>query len=319
LKLEEEIDQIDLNIIDQNRLKSVSNSKKDRAGSLARLGHLLDVNINWSDFKQWTFSKYAKSYAPTVYCYAKKYAYMINGNLRDLDTLSESVRNQTIKSLITLSKYWGAHTEFKKRLNDYGIKVHRPSSFNSFLRILKSNNSNITKWYNNTLPNLRSNERTFLRFVLYSGMRKTEAIRSFNLIIELHRDDRLCEYYSKLPKSETKCLQHFKYHKMFLRNTKNVFISFIPEELINEIANSKHVTYPMIIKRMHRNKVKCRINELRDYYGTYLLHHGLLEQEVNLLQGRIPPSIFIKHYWSPKLSELRDRTLKAIRVLEQSL
>jgi hypothetical protein len=32
---------------------------------------------------------------------------VINGNLSDLDTLSESVRNQTIKSLITLSKYLG--------------------------------------------------------------------------------------------------------------------------------------------------------------------------------------------------------------------
>jgi len=65
--------------------------------------------------------------------------------------------------------------------------------------------------------------------------------------------------------------------------------------------------------------LKTRINELRDYYGTHLLHHGLLEQEVNLLQGRIPKSIFIRHYWSPKLSELRDRVLKAIIQLEQTL
>jgi hypothetical protein len=48
-----------------------------------------------------------------------------------------------------------------------------------------------------------------------------------------------------------------------------------------------------------------------------MLHHGLLEQEVNLLQGRIPASIFVKHYWSPKLTELRDRVFKALNELEQ--
>jgi len=68
-----------------------------------------------------------------------------------------------------------------------------------------------------------------------------------------------------------------------------------------------------------RNKLKCRMNELRDFCGTYLLQHGILEPEIDLLQGRIPPSIFTKHYWSPKLSELRDRTLEAFRQLEQTL
>jgi intergrase/recombinase len=72
----------------------------------------------------------------------------------------------------------------------------------------------------------------------------------------------------------------------------------------------------MIRKRLLRNKLKCRINELRDFYGTYLLQHGILEAEINLCQGRIPPSIFIKHYWSPKLSELRDRIFKALEGLD---
>ncbi|MEM3610415.1 MAG: hypothetical protein QW076_05975, partial [Candidatus Anstonellales archaeon] len=68
-----------------------------------------------------------------------------------------------------------------------------------------------------------------------------------------------------------------------------------------------------------RNGLKLRLNELRDFYGTYLLQHGILEAEINLLQGRIPPSIFIKHYWSPKLSELKDRIFKALTELEQTI
>ena len=72
---------------------------------------------------------------------------------------------------------------------------------------------------------------------------------------------------------------------MFIRNTKNVYISFVEESMIEKIAESKRVTYQQIRKRLQRKKLPIKINELRDYFGTYMLQHGLLEQEVNLLQG----------------------------------
>jgi hypothetical protein len=49
-----------------------------------------------------------------------------------------------------------------------------------------------------------------------------------------------------------------------------------------------------------------------------MVRHGLIKEEVDLLQGRIPASIFIRHYWSPSFSELKDRTLKAIELLKQN-
>ena len=52
--------------------------------------------------------------------------------------------------------------------------------------------------------------------------------------------------------------------------------------------------------------------ELRDYFGTYLLNHGILEAEINLCQGRIPVDTFIRHYWSPKLKDLGNRIFKAL-------
>jgi intergrase/recombinase len=146
-------------------------------------------------------------------------------------------------------------------------------------------------------------------------LRKSETILSFNRIIELYNKGLLNEYYD----NNLNCLLHFKYPKDFIRKTKNCFISFIPEELLKQIQNSKPISYDAISRRLYRNNFKCRINELRDFYGTYLLQHGILEPEINLLQGRIPPSIFIKHYWSPKLSELRDRIFKALKELEQSI
>jgi len=249
-------------------------------------------------------------------CYVKRYyRFVFSDNLRDLDLLPQSIKNNCIKSLTILSKYLGAYDDFASKLKNHGIKLSSPSTFNAFLRIMNGNNSDILKWYSEVQGLLRNNEKTFLKYLLFSGLRKSEAIKSFDRIIELAKNSRLSEYYD----SSLNCLCHFKYPKDFIRKTKNCFITFITENLANEIANSDPITYEMIRKRLLRNKQRCRINELRDFFGTYLLRHGLLEQEINLLQGRIPPSIFVKHYWSPKLSELRDRTLKAMLELEQTL
>jgi len=56
----------------------------------------------------------------------------------------------------------------------------------------------------------------------------------------------------------------------------------------------------------------------RDYFGTFMLKHGLIKEEVDLLQGRIPTSIFLRHYWSPSFKELKYRTLEAINHIEES-
>jgi len=44
-----------------------------------------------------------------------------------------------------------------------------------------------------------------------------------------------------------------------------------------------------------------------------------LSEEVDLLQGRISKSVFVRHYLKENPMELRDRTLEALRQLEKSL
>jgi hypothetical protein len=273
-------------------------------------------NVDWSEFKFWVYNKYANSWAITICSYARKYLHLLT-NIRDIDNLQPTIRTNVIKSLIVLSKFLGISTDFKNELKNYGIKLGRPNNFTTFMRILNASNNNddLVQWFRNAFSKLRNDEQKYLVFLLYTGLRKEEAIKSFNKIIQLCRGNKLSEYYNE----ELSCLQHFKYPNEFIRNTKNVFISFVTKDLLNEIINCKPVTYDAMSRRLYRNNIKVRFNELRDYYGTYLLQHGILEQEINLLQGRIPPSIFIKHYWSPKLSELRDRVMMALKKLEQSM
>ena len=239
----------------------------------------------------------------------------MNGNLREIDAIPVGVRNNAIKSLIVLSKFIGVHKEFTQRLDDYGVKISKQDVFASFMRIYSNNSTDLLKWYKEAFATLRAHEQILLGFLVSSGLRKEEAITSFNKILELNKIGNLAQYYNE----ENSMLEHFRYKQLFLRSTKNVYVSIIPKSLIDEICNSQRVTYPAVLKRLRHNGLRCRLNELRDYFGTFMVRHGLIKEEVDLLQGRIPPSIFIRHYWSPSMRELKDRTLKAISELEQTL
>ena len=160
---------------------------------------------------------------------------------------------------------------------------------------------------------MNSNEQLYLKFTSLSGIRTREAIASFNLIIQLSKENRLSEYFNK----DLQCLEHFKFKDLFIRDTKNVYVTFIREDLISQITNSEPVTYYAIQKRLMKAGLKMRFNELRDNFATFTVRHGLIKEETDILQGRIGNSIFMRNYFSPGLKELRDRTLKAVEELQQ--
>lgn len=226
--------------------------------------------------------------------------------------MSDGVRNQVIKSLVCLSKYLGVHKEFKRKLEDYGVKVKKPSAFSSFLRIFNNKADDVLAWYRKAVQVLRPNEKVFLKFALMTGLRTGEAINSFNLIVKLGKEGSLHKYYNE----ELCTLEHFRFKELFLRGTKNVFISILPKSLILEVSNSETLTYNQLIKRLMRRGLRCKVNELRDYFGSFMIRHGLIREEQDLLCGRIPTNIFIRHYWSPSFKNLRDRTLMALQILE---
>jgi hypothetical protein len=271
-------------------------------------------NINWSEFETWVKGKYAKTYSVVILAYARKHHnIMFSDNLRELDSLPQSIRNNCIKSLTILSKFLGKHEEFHNRLKDYGIKLNGDSGINAFIRILNNNNNtdnNVIQWLKEVKSILRENENLLLEFLLKTGIRKDEAFLSFNLMVDLAKQNRLLEYYDE----SLNCLMHFRYPKLFLRHTKNVYLSFIPQSLLNRIANSEPVTYPAIRKRLSKKGLHLRLNECRDYFSTLMLNNGFNELEVNLMQGRISGILF-RHYFSPKLREMADRVFKVLETL----
>ena len=248
--------------------------------------------------------EYASSYIASVLPYAKKFCYILDsGNLKDLDLLSVHRRAHVVKALILLSKFRGNYSEFKAKLSEYGIKWERSNGLRAFLRIFSASNNDVLKWCREAQGNLRENEVLFSKFLLYSGLRVSEAIHSFNLVIELSEEDRVSDYFD----SGFGVLCRFKFPTLFIRRTKNCYITFLEPEFLQQITASQGMSYSGVRKRLERKHQRLRFNEFRDKFGTHLLSHGVLEAEINLLQGRIPVDIFIRHYWSPKLKELGTR------------
>jgi len=255
-------------------------------------------------------------YAKLQYSYVKKYGSLID-NPSEINNLPSGIRSNVMKSLINFSKYLGRYETFRSQLKNYGIKwVSSDNSFNSFLAIINNNHSTLGKWYSEALNAISDNEKLWLRFTLLTGLRKTESINSFNLIIKLAGEGKLSEYFNE----ESGILEHFRYRELFLRNSKNVYISIVTKDLISEIAKSSKVSYGAIRKRLTRNKQNLRIKELRSYFATFLRKHDILAEFIDLLQGRIPRSVFARHYLKIKdVKELVMQVLAITATIERDL
>ena len=99
-----------------------------------------------------------------------------------------------------------------------------------------------------------------------------------------------------------------------------VYISIVTKDLVAKIAQSTPVSYFAIRKRIVTHKQSVRIKELRSYFATYLRQHGILAEYIDLLQGRIPKSVFARHYLKiESIKELVQEINDVTSTIESSL
>ena len=288
---------------------------------LARIGHeppkLASVTaIDWDGFKQWCYGRFAKDWAAAVCRYARKNHRLLTGNLSELDTLTKAKRKNVLSSLVNLSKFLGIYEQFKGRMKNYGVKWASRKSLDSVVRILEAKDD-VLDWAKAATTGLDGKYATFVKFAVVSGIRKTEAINAFNQVVMLQGNGKLGDYYN----ADLQSLEHFKFPEKFIRDTKNVFFSFVPDSLIKQVLACDRISHTTLKRKLKKHGLDLRFDELRDYWATFLVHNGVIQQEVDLLQGRIGRSIFMRHYFSPSIKELRDRVLRAVAslgVLNQS-
>ncbi len=276
--------------------------------------NLGELKIDWISYKDFLNRKYNKQYSVALFNNSKRF-YGCYLNPSGIMSIPASTRSNVLKALIALSKYQGTYLGFKEKLRQYGIKWVRPDNFSVFLSIMNNRHDDLKDWYRTTQSILGTDYKLFLRFVVLTGLRKGEAITSFNKIVSLAQSGRLDEYHNR----ELSMLEHYKYPNEFLRRTKNVYISILPNELVEQVSRCKPITYSSIHKFLERRNIKLRLRELRSYYASFMSRHNVISEEVDLLQGRVSKSVFVRHYLKENPMELGDRTLEALRQLEKSL
>jgi len=81
--------------------------------------------------------------------------------------------------------------------------------------------------------------------------RYVEAVNAYNLTIQLSRQQRLEEYCD----ADRQLLEHYGFKDLFMRRSKKVFVSFIPEELIDDVRDSMPLTKNAIQNRINRASI----------------------------------------------------------------
>jgi len=297
-------------------LEGIRNGQYYSPMPVSAINRPYSMEINFKDYKVFLDNKYTnKLYAKAQFNYAKKYHDYLANPSKFL-SLQPSQRKNILKAMVCLSKYIGCYEEYKIKLKSYGIKwSNEDEAFKGFLAIFSHKHDTLPDYVKEIQPHLNTNEKVLIRFLAVTGLRKGEGIEAFNLIINLYSKGKLGEYYN----SDMQVLEHFRHGKVFLRGTKNTYISFVSQELINQICKCQPVTYYAIQCRFARKGLKLRLKELRSYNNTFLRKNNIISELVDVLAGRVPKSVFCRHYLAENMTSFSNQVLSIQKNLENTL
>ena len=72
-------------------------------------------------------------------------------------------------------------------------------------------------------------------------------------------------------------------------------------------------------KRLEHRGMNQRFKDLRSFYSSFMAKNGLMSEEIDLLQGRVPRSVFARHYLKENIDEFKARVLEGAAKLETLL
>jgi hypothetical protein len=224
--------------------------------------------------------------------------------------LSFDKRTHVMKALATLSKFLGCYDRWKKIVEKYQLrwtdnsKGAGPSSkgLEIFHNIYSKNN------YQDMIVQLKDACRKLdekysyaLLYCTLTGLRPAEACSSIRLLKE-RRDEYLSE--------DKKVMEHFRFPEVFMRRTKNAYISIMSDKIAEIVDSLESLSYNSIRLALRRQNLKMNMSICRKIYATYLRTEGIEQEIIDLLQGRIPKSVFVRHYYRPdssKFDEIREK------------
>ncbi len=110
-------------------------------------------------------------------------------------------------------------------------------------------------------------------------------------------------------------LKHYQFPSIFLRQTKNAYISVINQDILEIAKNtpSRENYYNSLRKRISiKNNFDMNMYYCRKVFATFLRNNGIEPEIIDLLQGRITRSVFINHYYRPDINQIITNKVRPV-------
>jgi hypothetical protein len=274
---------------------------------------LTTLSINWDKYKEYLYANQRPNTARLALKYGEKYCYILERmDIKDLLVLKPAKQRHIMKALANLAKYNGVYEEWNRLRRQDQLKWSSTNSLDIFERIMNNGSSydKMLEYVKQVLAVLPRSHANVIMFGTLTGLRPVEACNSVRLI------------HTNLPNylnSDLFILEHFKLKDIFIRTTKKSFISVMTDRLLQIAKTADYQSYTSIYAYLHKRGLPMRMNYCRKIFGTHLRYCGIESEMVNLLEGRISPEIFVRHYWSPNMKRDIERVRKAIDSLADQL
>jgi hypothetical protein len=261
-------------------------------------------------FHSWLLNQeYTEEYARYLTrCVREHLADYLSGNVA---ALLERKSQNYLAAGSALFRFLGRYDEWKMLLHRHGISWRKRDRTYFLGLILGRSNlvDELLTWMDAVKQRFPFERWFTVAFLGLSGLRLGEALKVLNMVA----DGRLDEMYNP----DIGALELWRF-KDFLRMSKKAFLVPISDR-VYDVLNSWRfrMTRHMLVKPLKKFGLPIRLGELRKLNATLLRKGGLMQEEVDVLQGRVPPTIFAKHYLALNLKDLCCRAKEVLRPYEE--
>jgi hypothetical protein len=177
------------------------------------------------------------------------------------------------------------------------LKWPKKEAYTVFNEIFNDSNesySAMLSWVKESICALPESFRNVILFNTLTGLRPNEGYKAMDLIRTQEN-----VYVDR----KRMLLMHYKHPEIFLRVSKKAYVSIIDEEILQIARKSEPITsYNLIRKTFEEYDVSMNMYYCRKVFATFMRNEGIEPEIIDLLQGRIPNSVFIRHYYRPDSS-----------------
>jgi len=274
------------------------------------------INVNWKAFKKFIQeANYRGCYGSNIFSCALEYGHcLLDRDLSEIKGLSKCKQATVVKSLSALAKFLGCYEEYLKLIKNYGLSWTGRSADDLIIdRLNKTKDpENIFQWIKD-VKEACPMYSVFMDYLSTTGLRLSECIHSYNLIVELTKEGTLAEKYYNV---KTGLLEHFRFKEIFIRKCKKAFLSYVPLELLELIGKQEPINENHLKSRaLERKHIPQRFCDVRENHASFTTE-WLRPEEIDLFHGRVSGSVFKVHYYNPNIvADLRLRAAQAVQAI----